>query len=91
MARLVIGNVDVLVGSNRAQTLDDELFLLHGIDVRRMRIVAIKSQQHFRGGFQQIAGAIIRADTPGFTTSNLSNLPFEHINRPIWPLDPLPA
>jgi microcystin degradation protein MlrC len=91
MARLVIGNVDVIVGSNRAQTLDDELFLLHGIDVRRMRIVAIKSQQHFRGGFQQIAGTIIRADTPGFTTSNLSNLPFEHISRPIWPLDPLPV
>jgi microcystin degradation protein MlrC len=91
MARLVIGNVDVIVGSNRAQTLDDQLFLLHGIDVRRMRIVAIKSQQHFRGGFQQIAGTIIRADTPGFTTSNLSNLPFEHIHRPIWPLDALPV
>jgi microcystin degradation protein MlrC len=91
MARLVIGNVDVIVGSNRAQTLDDQLFLLHGIDVRTMRIVAIKSQQHFRGGFQQLAGTIIRADTPGFTTSNLSLLPFEHIKRPIWPLDPLPA
>jgi len=91
MARLVIGNVDVIVGSNRAQTLDDQLFLLHGIDVRTMRIVAIKSQQHFRGGFQQLAGTIIRTDTPGFTTSNLSNLPFEHIHRPIWPLDPLPV
>jgi microcystin degradation protein MlrC len=91
MARLVIGNVDVIVGSARAQTLDDELFLLHGIDVRRMRVVALKSHQHFRGGFQQIAGTIIRADTPGFTTSNLSDLPFRNIRRPIWPLDPLPA
>jgi microcystin degradation protein MlrC len=90
MARLVIGNVDVIVGSNRAQTLDDRLFLLHGIDVREQRIVAIKSQQHFRGGFQQIAGTIIRCDTPGFTTSNLADLPFRHIRRPIWPLDPLP-
>lgn len=90
MARLVIGNVDVIVGSARAQTLDDELFLLHGIDVRRQRVVALKSQQHFRGGFQQLAGTIIRCDTPGFTTSNLADLPFRRIRRPIWPLDALP-
>jgi microcystin degradation protein MlrC len=91
MARLVIGNVDVIVGSRRAQTLDAQLFLLHGIDVRTYRVVALKSHQHFRGGFQQLAGTIIRTDTPGFTTSNLSNLPFRHIRRPIWPLDPLPG
>jgi microcystin degradation protein MlrC len=90
MARLVIGNVDVIVGSRRAQTLDAELFLLHGIDVRRMRVVALKSHQHFRGGFQHLAGTIIRCDTPGFTTSNLWDLPYQHIRRPIWPLDALP-
>ena len=90
MARLIIGNVDVLVGSNRAQTLDKQLFLLHGIDVGQMRIVALKSQQHFRGGFQETAGTIIRTDTPGFTTSDLSQLPYKNITRPIWPLDPLP-
>jgi microcystin degradation protein MlrC len=89
MARLVIGNVDVIVGSARAQTFDAELFLLHGVDVRRMRIVAIKSQQHFRAGFEPLAGTIIRTDPPGFTTSNLQQLPYRHITRPIWPLDPL--
>jgi len=90
MGRLLIGNVDVIVGSERAQTLDDELFQLHGIDVRRRRIVGLKSQQHFRGGFQHLAGTTIRCDTPGLTTSNLSSLPYRRIRRPIWPLDPLP-
>lgn len=89
MARLVIGNVDVLVATERSQTLDGEVFLLHGIDVRRSRIVALKSQQHFRGGFQELAGTIIRTDPPGFTTSNLLNLPYTRIKRPIWPLDAL--
>jgi microcystin degradation protein MlrC len=89
MARLTIGNVEVIVGSERAQTFDDELFRLHGIDVRRMRIVGIKSQQHFRAGFEPIAGTIIRTDPPGFTTSNLEQLPYTRISRPIWPLDPL--
>ena len=89
MARLVIDNVDVLVATERSQTLDGEVFLLHGIDVRRSRIVALKSQQHFRGGFQELAGTIIRTDPPGFTTSNLTNLPYTRITRPIWPLDEL--
>src|SRR5262249_5275981 len=87
MARLVIGNVDVLVASVRSQTLDAEVFLLHGIDVTRERIVALKSTQHFRAGFAHLAGAIIRTDPPGATTSNLAHLPYRHIRRPIWPLD----
>jgi len=89
-ARLVIGNVDVIVGSDRTQTLDPGPFLLHGIDVTTYRVLAIKSQQHFRGGFNGIAGTIIRCDTPGLTTVNLDNLPYQRITRPIWPLDPLP-
>lgn len=87
MARLVIGNVDVLVASERAQTLDPEVFLLHGIDVTRYTVVALKSQQHFRGGFAGVAGAIIRTDSPGATTSTLTNLPYRRVTRPIWPLD----
>jgi microcystin degradation protein MlrC len=87
MARLVIGNVDVIVSSVRTQTLDAEVFLLHGIDVTRYRIVALKSQQHFRAGFEPLAGTIIRCNTPGLTTADLSQLPYRRITRPIWPLD----
>jgi microcystin degradation protein MlrC len=87
MARLVIGNVDVLVASVRSQTLDAEVFLLHGIDVTRARIVALKSTQHFRAGFAHLAGTILRTDPPGATTSNLAHLPYRRLRRPIWPLD----
>lgn len=87
MARLVIGNVDVIVGSVRTQTIDAELFLLHGIDITRYRIVALKSQQHFRAYFADVAAQIIRADTPGFGTEDLTQLPYQRLKRPIWPLD----
>lgn len=87
MARLIIGDVDVLVASIRSQTLDAEVFLLHGIDVTRYRIVALKSMQHFRAGFAHLAGTIIRCDPPGITTSNLAQLPYRRVRRPIWPLD----
>jgi len=90
MARLQIGGMDVLVGSRRNQVLDDEMFLLHGIDMRRYRIVAVKSSAHFRAGFTHLATAIIAADAPGATTLDLSGFPYQRIRRTIWPLDPFP-
>ncbi len=88
MARLVMGEVDVLVSSVRTQVLDPEVFLLHGIDVTRYDIVALKSANHFRAGFRDLAKRIMTADTPGWTTGNVRNLPYRRIGRPIWPLDP---
>jgi microcystin degradation protein MlrC len=87
MARLVIGGIDVLVSSIRTQTLDDEVFKLHGIDVTRYKIVAIKSSNHFRAGFEPISHAIIRADTPGLVSADLSTFDYKRLQRPIWPLD----
>lgn len=87
MARVQIGGVAVLVGSRRSQVLDDEIFLLHGIDVRRYRIVAVKSSAHFRAGYRDLATAIIAADAPGATTLDLSGFPYHRIRRTIWPLD----
>ncbi len=87
MARVQIGGIDVLIGSRRSQVLDDEIFLLHGIDVRRYRIVAVKSSAHFRAGYTHLATAIIAADAPGATTLDLSGFPYHRIRRTIWPLD----
>jgi microcystin degradation protein MlrC len=87
MARLVIGGVDVLIGSIRQQVLDDQVFLLNGIDVRQYRIVALKSSAHFRAGFTHLASAIITADAPGATTRDLTGFPYTRIRRTIWPLD----
>ena len=88
MARLEIDGIDVLVSSRRAQTLDPEVFLLHGIDVMRYKIVAIKSSAHFRAGFEPIAHAIIQADTPGLNSVDLDAFTYHRVNHPLWPLDP---
>ncbi|MEZ4521522.1 MAG: M81 family metallopeptidase [Thermomicrobiales bacterium] len=87
MARLVIDGLDVIVGSESQQTLDDEVFRLHGIEVSRLKIVALKSHNHFRAGFEPISVEIIRSDPPGWATSNLENLNYQQIRRPVWPLD----
>jgi microcystin degradation protein MlrC len=87
MARLVINGVDVLISSVRTQVLDAEVFLLHGIDVTRYKIVVVKSSTHFRAGFEPLAAKIIRVDTPGLTSVDLTSFPYQRLRRPLWPLD----
>ncbi len=86
MARLVIDGIDVVVASRRSQTFDPEPFLAVGIDVNRYRIVALKSSNHFRAGFKDVAGAIVTADPPGLTTHHVEVFPRQRASVPLWPL-----
>ncbi len=88
MARLQVGGIDVLVGSARSQTFDPEVFRLNGIDVTRFDIVALKSSQHFRAGFGDLAGAIVTSDAPGLTTLRVDAFDRHRAAGPLWPKDP---
>lgn len=86
--RLQIDGIDVIVVSRVQQTFDPEVFLLHGVDVRRCRIIALKSSHHFRAGFRQLATAIITADTEsGLTTQRIERLGRRPGMMPAWPID----
>lgn len=87
-ARLTIGQVDVIVTSRRNQTFDSEIFLLHGIDVTTRSIVGLKSSQHFRAGFRDLATTIISADSPGLTTLDVTVFDHPSADGALWPLDP---
>jgi microcystin degradation protein MlrC len=81
--------VDVIVhASGASQTFDPEVFLLHGIDVRRYRYVGLKSSQHFRAGFGDLAGQIITADSPGLTSQRVDVFTHARPPGPLWPVDP---
>lgn len=86
--RLTIGNVDVIVTSRRSQTFDAEIFTLHGIDVTTRSIVGLKSSQHFRAGFRDIATKIITADSPGLTTLDVTVFDHPAADGALWPIDP---
>ena len=86
-ARLVIDGVDVIVISNGVQTIDRTPLILHGIDPLDCKLIALKSSNHFRSGFQDLAAAIITTDPPGLTTTQLDQLPKTRTPRPIFPLD----
>ena len=89
MARLqpAASDVEIIVASRRSQTFDSEPFLALGMDVNRYRFVALKSSNHFRAGFQNLASAIITADPPGLTTHHIEVFPRQRSSRPLWPLD----
>lgn len=89
MTRLIINGVDVLVSSVRTQTLDQEVFLLHGLDVNRYKFIGLKSANHFRAAFRPIAHRIIRVDTPGLVAADIHSFEYSRVTRPIWPLDDL--
>jgi len=84
-ARLRCDGVDVIVTSEPFQTMDAEVFLLHGIDVTRCSVVGLKSSQHFRAGFRHLAGAILTADAPGLTTNQVEVFDHPRAGRPLWP------
>lgn len=88
MARIDVNGLDVIIASNRSQTFDPEVFAQLGVDVLRYDIVALKSSNHFRAGFQDLAAGIVTADTPGLTTHRIEVFPREKAPGPLWPLDP---
>ncbi|WP_232699954.1 M81 family metallopeptidase [Brevibacillus daliensis] len=85
--RLQSQGVDILVCSVSTQVLDEQIFLLHGIDVTSYKIVALKSSQHFRAAYEPISKQIITVDSPGLTTLQFSFFDYKNLSRPIYPLD----
>jgi microcystin degradation protein MlrC len=47
----------------------------------------LKSMQHFRAAFAQIAGKIIVCDSGALCTPRYERMPYRNVPRPIFPLD----
>lgn len=85
--RLQTGGLDIVVTSKPWQTMDAEIFLIHGIDVTRAKVIGLKSSNHFRAGFRDLAAEIITADSPGLTTDRVEVFDHTRARRPLWPTD----
>lgn len=59
-----------------------------GIDPASYKMVVVKTASNFQW-FSDISSEVIRADTPGPTQSEISELPWQRIPRPVFPLDPI--
>jgi microcystin degradation protein MlrC len=84
--RLDIGGIDVIVTTRPQQAWDTALAELHGLDVRRYRIVALKGANHFRAGFAPLASAIVSVDSSGLSSADVASFPKTKLTQPLWPL-----
>ena len=83
---LQVGNVGIVVGTVRQQTLDDGPFRIVGIDWQEMRFLALKSAQHFKGWWTGRAKTIIPCESPGIQSADLTVFDFKHVNTSYFPL-----
>jgi microcystin degradation protein MlrC len=89
MARVTIGNVDVLINGSRQQSFDEVAFTFAGIDIARYKICAIKSSTHFRAGWAPVSSTILTVDEPGWSSNNLDVFePMRITKVSRWPTTP---
>jgi microcystin degradation protein MlrC len=84
---LRVDGLEIVVNSIRQQTFSTNPFTDLGIDLASKALVVVKSSQHFRTAFDPIASATVYCNAPGSLNLDLTTLPYERIQRPIWPLD----
>ena len=86
-ALLRIGGVLVVLNSRRQQVFSPDCFTQFGVRLADLRILVVKSTQHFAAQFQNVAVRFIHCQTPGCLTVDFATLPYRNIRRPMWPLD----
>jgi len=80
-------NIFLVISELRAITFDPEQFVSLGISPGDMKIIVVKSPNTFRPNYEPLAKEIIMLKTPGPCSSNLIDLPFRNIRRPMYPWD----
>jgi microcystin degradation protein MlrC len=86
-AVLDTGNVEIVIISKHVEPHDLAAFQAVGIDPASKRYLMLKSRIHWRAGLRPLAGAVVECAGTGVCTSDYASLHFQHVRRPIFPLD----
>lgn len=79
------GGVHVILISERMQGMHPDLFTGLGCKLDDMKIVVVKSSQHFYAGFSAIASRVLYADAPGTLTLDLRKMDYKKADKNRWP------
>ena len=92
VAVLRCGQTDIVVSEYPTSQTSPAHFRRFGIEPCTTRIVVVQSAAVFRHGFEvveRVARTIIEVDTPGITNPDPRRFKYQHITRPVYPLDDL--
>jgi microcystin degradation protein MlrC len=76
-----------IVTERPMEPLDLGVFTSTGVDPARFDYLILKSRMYCRPSFVPIAAALVECDSRGVTSSDYALFRFEHVRRPIYPLD----
>ena len=86
-AVLAVGSVDIVVISRHIEPFDPGCFRSLGIEPTERRYLMLKSRIHYRVGFMPLVAEVVECAGLGVCTSDYSEVSFENVRRPIFPLD----
>jgi len=78
-ACLEIDGIRIAVVSGKKQLLDRQLLRMVGIHAEQMRIIVVKSSNHFRADFQPHASHVLVAKAAGPMAADPGDLPWRHL------------
>lgn len=78
--------VTLVITTVRNQAMGADLFTQFGLDLSALKLIVVKSSQHFYASFSKIAKKVIYVETPGAITQDYKSLPYVKARRDIWPL-----
>ncbi|MGA0892976.1 MAG: M81 family metallopeptidase [Ilumatobacteraceae bacterium] len=86
---LDIDGILVAVSERPVQAADDDTLCHAGVDPSQARVVVVKSRGHFRAGFDHLFtdAQVIEVGAPGVATNDLSAVDWQHLRRPVFPID----
>jgi microcystin degradation protein MlrC len=84
----VQGGIHLVVTERAVSQWDPQLYRSLGEEPSDARIVQVKSPTAFRAAYGPLADEIAIIESPGISTPKLASLPWRHLRRPIYPLDP---
>ena len=77
--------VHIVLSSRRTQTFHPEVFENLGLELAKMKIVVVKSSQHFYAAFAPIASEVIHLATPGAIPPDYTIIPYTKRDDNFWP------
>ncbi|WP_298964043.1 M81 family metallopeptidase [uncultured Roseibium sp.] len=81
-----VGEIDVILNSTRAQCFDTSLFTNFGIDLADLKIVVVKSTNHFYRSFAEISQLILYCSAGRPYPNDPRKTPYKKAPSDIWPI-----
>ena len=86
MVWLEADGVHLFVSTIRTQVFDPGPFRKLGIDLSAMKLLIVKSTQHFYGNWAPLGTSVHYVSTPGGMPFDVAQIPYTRLTREVWPL-----